>query len=72
MSDCTPLTQSSLEENQSTTPLMYYLNSEHCFSSRYFPTAANEPEVLLIHRKWLNSALKNKVDTLNCIQLIFS
>uniref|UniRef100_A0A9J8AAT0 Coatomer subunit zeta n=1 Tax=Cyprinus carpio carpio TaxID=630221 RepID=A0A9J8AAT0_CYPCA len=31
-----------------------------CYSSRYFPTAANQPEVSHIHRKWLTSALKNK------------
>ncbi len=29
----------------------------------YFPTAANEPEVLHIHRKRLTSTLKNKEDT---------
>ncbi len=36
-----------------------------CYSSRYFPTAANEPEVSHIHKKTdkLTSALKNKVDT---------
>lgn len=33
-----------------------------CSSSRYFPIAANEPEVSHIHRKWLTSVLKNKVD----------
>ncbi len=32
------------------------------YSSRYFPTAANEPEVSHIHRKRLTSVLKNNVD----------
>ncbi len=33
-----------------------------CYSSPYFPTAANEQEVSHIDRKRLTSALKNKVD----------
>ncbi len=33
-----------------------------CYSCLYVPRAANEPEVLHIHRKWLTSKLKNKVD----------
>ncbi len=32
------------------------------YSSRYFSTEANEPEVLHIYRKRLTSTLKNKVD----------
>ncbi len=57
--------------------LMYGLDYEHWFveqtvlpftalrySSRYFPTAANEPEILHMHRKWLISALKNQADSL--------
>ncbi len=33
--------------------------------SRYFPTAANEPEVSHIHRKRLTSALKSKLDKIH-------
>ncbi len=33
------------------------------YSSRYVPTAANEPEVSHIYRKQQTSALKNKVDS---------
>ncbi len=29
----------------------------------YFPTAANEPEVWHIYRKWLSSTFKNKVES---------
>ncbi len=36
-----------------------------------FRTAANEPEVLYIHRKRLTSALKNKVDSLKSKQNTF-
>ncbi len=35
-----------------------------CYSSGYFPTAASEPEVSHIQRKWLISTLKNKDDTI--------
>ncbi len=35
------------------------------YSSHNFSTAANEPEVSHIHRKWLTSVLKNKVDNNN-------
>ncbi len=39
-----------------------------CYSSRYFPTAANEPEISHIRRKRLTSALKNKVDNASVIK----
>ncbi len=42
-----------------------------CYSSRYFPAVANEPEVLQIHRKRLTSMLKNKVDTNSKIYWIY-
>lgn len=35
-----------------------------CYSSRYLPIAANASKVLHIHRKYLTSTLKNKVDRL--------
>ncbi len=56
------------------------------YSSGYFPTAANEPEVKVQasllgrksrnHRKWFTSVLKNKVDNFvnfaNFIKCIYS
>ncbi len=37
------------------------LFTARCYSSGYFPIAANEPEASHIHRKQLTSTLKNKV-----------
>ncbi len=42
-----------------------------CYSSFYNPIAANEVEVLHIHRKRLTSMLKNKVDMYKiCIYIL--
>ncbi len=39
-----------------------------CYSSGYFPTAANEPEVSHIHRKPLTYTLNNKVEKLTFVK----
>ncbi len=42
--------------------VVQFLSFTALYSSRYFTTAANELEILHIHRKRLTSELKNKVD----------
>ncbi len=44
---------------------MFFFKKYSCYFSHYFPTVANESEVSHIYRKWLTSALKNKVDIIS-------